>query len=175
MPINLLPKDLSVSAPLVKTAALLRNLITLGFAVFVIVAIGFVAFFIINSLSLSNSLRTQAELETSIKSLEQTEQGLVLVKDRLTKINQLQVGESAKEESENLSRIFSQAAQIGTLGEAVLEKDKLDTTFSVTSSTALSRLLASVVSAENYQRIELLSFSFNPNSGYLVSLSFVTK
>ena len=175
MAINLLPKDLIPGAGFIKSAGILRRLVTLGFAVFVIIAMGIVGFFIFNSLSIRNSDNKQSELKNSIKSLEQTEQGMVLVKDRIGKVQQVNALPSSAEESANLSTIFSQASGLGTLTEAIIEKEKLDTTFSVSSSSALTQLLATIVTGENYKRVELMSFSFNPNVGYLVSLAFVTK
>lgn len=176
MAINLLPKDLLPDIAAVRTARVLKNLLTLGFGIFVIGTIGLVAFFVINSLSIKNSNTRQETIKNSIKSLEQTEQGLVLVEDRLAKVGEVYSKETASQEADNLATIFGQVSQTGTnLSEAVIEKDGLDINFIVTDSTSLSRLLATVVAGEAYQRVELKSFSFNPNVGYLISLGFVTK
>jgi type II secretory pathway pseudopilin PulG len=173
--INLLPKDLLPNAAALKTATLIKNLITLALAVFVIAVIGLVAYFSLNSLSIRNSNQKQDQLKNSIKSLEQTEQSLVLVKDRLTLLGQVNAMESGKEETANLSQIYSLIPAEARMSEAVIDKNKLDTTFIAPDTSTLSRLMASVVSATDYERVELLSFSFNPNVGFLASLSFITK
>lgn len=173
--INLLPKDLLPNAAALKTATLIKNLITLALAVFVISVIGLVAYFFLNSLSIKNSSQKQDQLKTSIKSLEQTEQGLVLVKDRLAFLEQIDVKDSGKEETANLAKIYSLIPAGASMSEAVVSKDSLDTTFIAPDTSTLSRLMASVVSATDYERVELLSFSFNPNVGFLTSLSFITK
>src|SRR4030042_2652884 len=105
--INLLPKDLLPSAGLIKTAKLLKNLLTLGFGIFTIVLVGLVAFFVLNSISLRSSTARQEELKNSIKALEQTEQGLVLVKDRLTKVKEVLAKDSGAEEGDNPAKVSS--------------------------------------------------------------------
>jgi len=175
MAINLLPKDLLPSAGLIKTAKLLKNLLTLGFGIFTIALVGLVAFFTLNSISLRSSSARQEELKTSIKALEQTEQGLVLVKDRLAKVKEVLGKDSGAEEIDNLAKVSSLTTAGVDLTEAVVFKDELDTTFNVSDASLLTSFMAQIIATGTYKRIDLNSFSFNPSVGYLISLAFVTK
>ena len=173
--INLLPKDLLPSARLIKAAKLLKNILTLGFGIFTIALIGLVAFFALNSITLRSSTARQDELKTSIKALEQTEQGLVLVKDRLSKVKEVLAKDSGAEEVDNLSKISLQITAGVDLTEAVVFKDELSTTFIVSDASVLTKFMAQIIASGDYKRIDLNSFSFNPNVGYLVSMAFITK
>ena len=83
MAINLLPTDLSPKGPVIKLAKSLKNIAIAGFVVFIISLVSLIVFLLFISTNLSSSTARQEQLKTSIKSLEQTEQRLVMVKDRL--------------------------------------------------------------------------------------------
>jgi hypothetical protein len=170
--INLLSTDLAPSSGIAKTAKLLRTVLTVAFAIFVISVFGLVAFFSVNALVLRSSSIRQEELKSSIQNFEQTEQGLVLVKDRLVKVKEVTAKENADNEISALSKIFASVPPGVSLAEAVIAKDELDTTFVVADSGALTQFMAGLIANEDFSRIELLSFSFNPSVGYLVSVGF---
>ena len=173
--INLLPTELLPSASLLKTARLLKTVLTVGFGIFVVVVLGLVGFFSVNALSLRSSNAKQEELKNSIKSFEQTEQGLVLVKDRLAKVKEVGAKENADNEIEALSGLFGKIPPGVSLTEAVISKDELDSTFVVGDSSVLGQFMAGLITTEGFNKIELLSFSFNPSVGYLVSVAFSSK
>ncbi len=173
--INLLPKDLLPDPSILKLSKLLKSLVTIGLTLFVIVAALATAYFIFNSVSLKSSQQNQAKLETSIKSLQETEQGLFLVKDRLGKVKEVYGKPSVSKEVNGLSSILSTVPPEATLTEAVLGKGTTDTTFMVKNSTLLTQLMAGIITKTEYTRIDLLSFSFNPTLGYIVSLGFASK
>lgn len=173
--INLLPTELLPSAGLLKTAKLLRSILTIGFGIFVVAVLGLVGFFSVNTLSLRSSTARQEELKNSIRSFEQTEQGLILVKDRLSKVKEVEGKENAQNEIDALSTLFSQVPAGVTLSEAVISKEQLDTTFAVGNSAVLGQFMAGLIATEGFTKIELLSFSFNPTVGYLVSVGFSSK
>lgn len=173
--INLLPTELLPTAGLLRTARLLRTVLTVGFGIFVVAALGLVAFFSVNALSLRSSNARQEELTNSIKSFEQTEQGLVLVKDRLTKVNEVEGKENADNEIDSLSALFGKVPSGVSLTQAVISKDELDTTFVIGNSSVLGQFMANLIATEGFTKIDLLSFSFNPSVGYLVSVGFLSK
>lgn len=173
--INLLPSDLLPSAPLIRTANFLKSIVTVSFVIFILILVGSVSFFTINSLSLRSSTLKQEETKNSIKSLEETEQGLVLVKDRLAKIKEVYAMESSSDEIDRLSTIYPQVSEGVILSEAVAAKDKLETTYIVSDSSLLTRLMAGIVTEGSFKRIDLYSFGFNPNVGYIISLGYSSK
>lgn len=175
MAINLLPTEISPKGPVVRISNLLKNLATIFFAFFLIIGFGMGAYFILNVVTL-RSVNTRSEaLKTSIMTLEETEQGLVLVKDRLGKAKTVLAEESAVEEIGALQSVGSVLPADVSLSEAVASKDLLEVTFVAVSSQGLSQLMAQVISQENFDKIELVSFSFNPIAGYIPSFAITLK
>src|SRR3990172_9263227 len=156
--INLLPTELLPSAGLLRTARLLKTVLTVGFGIFVVVVLGLVGFFTVNALSLRSSNARQEELKASIKSFEQTEQGLVLVKDRLGKVKEVEAKENADNEIEALSSLFGQVPPGVSLSEAVVSKEELDATFVVGDSSVLGQFIAGIIFTQGFTKIDLLSF-----------------
>jgi len=150
-------------------------MVTIGMALFVITAAAAAAYFVINSINLKDSIKNQNILKESIKSLEKTEQSLILTVDRLSKVKEINGKTSVLKELENLSSVLATIPTQTTLTEAVLNRGTTDVTFMVENSTDLTQLMASIIVRTEYQRIDLLSFSFNPSLGYIISLGFASK
>lgn len=173
--INLLPTALLPNPSVLKLSKLLKSLVTLFLVLFVIVAAGVSGYFLINSYTLDASLKNQEVLKKSVQSLEQTEQSLFLVKDRVAKVKEIYANPSVKPDVEALSKILTVIPTDASLTEADMGNDSLETTFSVNNSLTLVKLMAAIVTQTSYSRVELLSFSFNPTAGYITSLSFSNK
>src|SRR3989304_3721085 len=169
--VNLLPTDISPKGPIVKLSNLLKNLAAIFFAIFLFAAFGMVAMFILNNAQIKDLEARSEQLKTSIRSLETTEQSLILVKDRIGKAKTALALESGKDETEGMGIITSGLPVGATLSEAVVSKDSLVTTFIALDSGSLANLMAIVISQETFKNVELVSFSFNPNSGYVPSFS----
>lgn len=173
--VNLLPTDISPKGPIVKLSNLLKNLAVIAFAIFLLAAFGMVAMFILNNAQIKDLEARSEALKTSIRSLETTEQSLILVKDRLGKAKQALALESGKDETEGMEIITSGLPSGVTLSEAVISKDVLDATFITLDSESLASLMAIIISQNTFKKVELISFSFNPNSGYVPSFSMKIK
>lgn len=173
--INLLPTALLPNPSVLKLSKLLKTLVTLFLVLFVIVAAGVSGYFLINSYTLDASLKNQEALKKSVQSLEQTEQRLFLVKDRVAKVKEIYANPSVKPDVEALSKILTVIPTDASLTEADMDKNSLDTTFMVNNSLSLTQLMANLITQNTYSRVDLLSFSFNPKLGYIVSLSFINQ
>lgn len=173
--INLLPTDISPKGPVVKISNLIKNLAVISFVLFLLTALGMLAIFILNSVQLRSLNESSENLKTSIKSLETTEQGLVLVKDRLSKVKLVLADESGGQEAEGLGIINSGLPTSVSLTEAVVSKDVLDVTFIATDSQGLAALMTRIISQEAFAKVDLVSFSFNPSTGYIPSFSMKIK
>ena len=173
--INLLPTNLLPNPSVLKLAELLKSLVTVFLALFVVVAAGISGYFLINSFTLDASLKSQDILKKSIQSMEQTEQSLLLVKDRLAKLKEIYANPSVKPDILALSKMLTVLPADASLTEADMGNNSLDTTFTVNNSLSLTQLMAVLIVQNTYPRVDLLSFSFNPTSGYVVSLNFINK
>lgn len=173
--INLLPRDISAKGPVVKISSLIKKLAVVSFVLFLLTALGMLVMFILNSVQIK-SLNTSSEaLKTSIKSLETTEAGLVLVKDRLAKAKEVLAGESGGDEAEGLASITSALPGSVVLSEAEISKDILNATFVASDSQGLTLLMAQIISQDAFARVELVSFNFSPSTGYMPSFSMKVK
>ncbi len=170
MAINLLPTDLSPKAPAIKLAKSLKNLVIAGFVIFILGLMALIGYFIFISTELSSSAARQEQLKTGIKSLQETEQRLVLTKDRLKYVKEVLGETSATDDLEQLETLLLNLPEGVSLNRMDVGKDKVELTLLAANSLGVTQSLASLTAAGLYQRIVLLSFSFNPDIGYLVTL-----
>lgn len=170
--INLLPEELKPSGSVLKISAKLNKIALLGVVVLLISIIISLGAYLLLGQRLSASLVKQEDLKVQIKALEKTEQRLVLVKDRLTKISSVSSKPRANDEVEKLSFVSGLFPE-GSIVER-LELDKNDARISISADNlrTIASYLASVISSGEYTKINLVSLEFNPKEGYIVELSF---
>ena len=84
--INLLPTELKPKGQILKASKLLKKVSLVALLVFIVFAVLVFGSLIFLSTSIKSSQSNQEDLKSKVKALEQTEQRLVLVKDRLKKI-----------------------------------------------------------------------------------------
>lgn len=168
--INLLPTDLAAKSPIKKTADVLKKVAIGGFVLLFLFLIGSGAYLYFLNLQVRNSVANQEELKQSIESLEQTEQQLVIVRDRLDKAETVLGKESAAEELEDFEELAGLIPPTVAVTEADMVSGRSEVSLIAVSSSGLVQLMANLISLELYERIELTSFGFTPGSGYLVSL-----
>ena len=169
--INLLPTDLSPKSSLAKTSQIIKNASIVGLVLVIVSAVGVIAFLTIASLQIRNSNTQQDQLKAGIKSLEQTEQRLVLTKDRLKYANEVLGKETAVAAIEDLNLLFSTLSEDVEIREAQVTATKTEISIVARSSSGLTKILASLLVTDCYENIKLTSFAFNINSGYIVSIN----
>jgi len=172
MGINLLPKDLTPDPRIQKISRYLRSAATGLAMILVISLIGLVAYFSFNSIALKNSQKAQEILKGNIKALEQTEQSLILVKDRLAKIAEVEKKQNVEKEIASLYDITTIIPPDIVVTESILGKESIEMTYLANNSLSLVKLMSTVATITEYKRIDLLSFSFNSSVGYIVSVKF---
>lgn len=172
MGINLLPKDLTPDPKILKISNYLKTGITIAAILLVLSLLGVVGYFTINNISIKNSVTKQEDLKTNIKALEQTEQGLILVKDRLSKITEIDKKANVEKEIESLYNITTIIPPEIVVTESVLGKETIEMTYSASNSLSLVKLMSVVATVKEYKRIDLLGFSYNSTVGYIVSVRF---
>ena len=171
MAINLLPKGLAKESSSVKLAESVKKISQAGLILFILFLIAGIAYLFFLSSQVSSSSTLQDQLKVSIRSLEDTEQRVVLVKDRAEKSASV-----LDEPSASLSVIsfetFSSNLPVGAnLVESKITGEKTDATFLTRSSSDLVQLMAAITLSDFYERVELESFGFTPAAGYLITLN----
>lgn len=168
--INLLPTDIAPKGPVNKISNLLKRISIYGAVALVLFLLGVGGYIFFLQSQTRTSLANQQELEQSIRSLEQTEQRVVLLKDRIKRagsVFSVDTATPALDDFEELTFVVPAGAR---LTEAEITTENSEVSYLVTSSSDLAQLMAGVFSVEDYEKIELTSFGFSPTAGYLVGL-----
>ncbi len=170
--INLLPIELSSKSSIIKTSQVIKNVSIVGLVLVIVSAIGITAFLTITSFQIRNSKTQQDQLRAGIKILEQTEQRLVLTKDRLKYANEVLGKETATGAIEDLNTVFSILPEEVEIREAQITATKTEISIITRNSSGLTKTLASLLATDYYEHIRLTSFAFNISTGYVMSLGF---
>ena len=170
MAINLLPTNLVAQGPVIKIANTLKQIVTIGFSVFILAVIIVAAYYLINFFTLRTSLTKQEALKTNIKALEQTEQKVFLIKDRLDKIKIALGVDSADKNLEKLEGFLTLISQNVIISEAQISSKNTEVSIIAKSSSALTSFMGSLMTAEVFKTINLTSFGFNPVNGYFITV-----
>lgn len=169
--INLLPQELKPNKSVLvlankikKASIILASLFFLG----TIVVIG------LNYYLTSNLEKTNQEIEilrSEIRSLESTEQRLVLVKDRIEKIVKIAARGSTYEEIEVAKNLLSVKSEDIVLNSFYADRDVLKTSFSSPSLATVGSYVEKMVAFAGINRVMLVSFDFNPLVGYTLVIN----
>lgn len=170
--INLLPADLTPKKSILKLSSAAKKISIVGYSLVLISAVVFVGIFFMLSRQIQTSLSNQARLKSTISSLEQTEQRLILVKDRLEKVDKVLGSKSANQEIEFFDDLLSMFPEGVSLDEANLSAEGTKITLKMQKSSSLVEFLATLLSSGTYSHIELESFAYNSQTGYKVVLKF---
>jgi hypothetical protein len=163
--INLLPTDIAPKGPTLRIVNYLKQIIFVGFVIFLLVALGLAGFFLLTSFELNGSINRQENLKTQIKSLEQTEQKIILLEDRIKKIKKVLALPDSQDNIATSQEVLGIATGL-SIGELEISPDKTKLTITADSSSSMSQFLTTITESKLYQSIVLSSFSFNPSSGY---------
>jgi len=167
--INLLPKDLAPRAAVIKTTGVVKKILTLGFLVFVLSAIVLSAFYLVLSKNLQESKAKVEELQTSVKALEQTEQRLLLVKDRLGKAKEVLGTATSSDEIDSASILLANLPSEVGLTTADFTEEESKISLNAPNSDLMSKTITSVKSLGVYKNVDMESFNFSPEQGYMMN------
>jgi len=173
--INLLPTDLAPKGPTLKIINYLKQVIFVGFVVFLLISLGLGGFLILTSLELQNSLSRQENLKNQIKNLEQTEQKMVLLRDRVEKINKILSMPNIQSDISNTQKIVDFNSSNINIRELEFSIDKVKLSVTASSSASFKELVDSLTQTNYYKTIILSSLNFNPNVGYSASFELSKK
>ncbi len=168
--INLLPQELKPSGYAIKASKKLRQFAILSIVVLVIAAIGFTVVSAYLSIQTKRIATNEDKLKRDIKNLEQTEQKLVLIKDRLSGVEKIISNKSAQEEVAVLKSIIEKNPQNVKILGAKLDTKEIIISLGFENSSYISTFYSLLLNS-NFKSIALESFNFNPKTGYTVDIS----
>lgn len=173
--LNLLPPELAVDK---KTASILKSVRAFNLiftALFVIFTIGLSAYFIFASIMLKNKLASVDSLKNKIKTLQTSEQQMVLLKDRIKKINTAQAKSSSLTNLDAIDPILSTLSQESQITELNVDIAKIVFLISFKSTSDLTNFFENLSKSTGFKSATLTSFGFNPITGYLAGISVIPK
>lgn len=173
MPINLLPSELVEKKGSYKLAESLKNVAIAGFAIFFAFLLGTTAYILILSAQVKSSDTRQVQLKQTISFLQESEQKMVLIKDRIGKAKTILAESTISTSIDNFGIINSTLPASAILTEAKINEKRTENFYMVSSSRGLVQLMSNLLASNLYSKITLKSFSFTPSSGYLVNLELV--
>jgi hypothetical protein len=173
MPVNLLPKELKPKKQIVRISKVLTNISLISLLVFIISAITVTAIYFVVSGRLTSSKESHEDLITQIKALEETEQKIVLIKDRLEKVSNTKAQASAGDQVDVLEDVLGISDGIADISGSSLSEDNVVMPISVDGSLNLTRFLSGILVTGGFKRIEMTSFDLNSEVGYEMEFVFV--
>jgi hypothetical protein len=173
--LNLLPQGTSVTGTLGKVLKTTKMLGVIFIAFFLIFTLGISAFLIISTISLRNLNSDIDSLKSQISTLESTEQQAVLLKDRLAKIKTALAVPSSIKNLDGANPYISNLPPTASLTELNIDPQKVDFSIQFGSSNDLSVFLRDLSDTKNFPVGVLTSYSFNPITGYLISVRLSNK
>lgn len=160
--INLLPPELTLGSSSLKLSKLIKKVNTVLIIVIILSVTIVAGSFLLFNTQKRVAKNDQKEVEAKIAVLKETEQRLVLIRDRLGKISKVLANEST--DLESLKDI--QANDQIILREADVKGKTSQIDIGATSLKVYAEFLNKLINSNKYSEIVMSSFSYSPRSGY---------
>ena len=171
--INLLPQELRPKGMVLKASLTLKKVARFSVVIFLVFAMVLTGVFFVLSSQVKQSTDEQEGLKIQMKALEETEQRLFLLKDRLGKVEGAMSVNSAKEEIEVFEDVLGMNRNGVEFGQVTIEKDKVNISMSIENADSITGFFNELVEKGNFKTIKLLSLQSNTEKGYSMELSLV--
>ena len=173
--INLLPEELSPKGSIIRLATGLKTIVLVGFVILIVVTGGLVAYLTFTSFEIKTLHEKEEQLKQQISALNESEQRLVLLKDRLEKINLVLNSDSSNQEVDKLISLYSLVPSEMRINQLEISPNNTRTDLLATNSLDLTQFMANLVVSDLYSLIKLTTFGFNPRTGYSVAFEMQSK
>lgn len=173
--VNLLPSNLQVTKNFASAIKLLRALDVIFIVGFVIFSLAIGAFFIYSKITLGDIQKSVTQLETQVKAKEASEQRLILLKDRIVKVNTIKSSPNALKNVSNLDLLFANMSPAYALDKADIGPQRVDISLILGTNENLTTLFKNVKDSLIFTKVNLTSFSYGAGGGYSVGLNLNNK
>ena len=171
--LNLLPPERAVGKNLNSFLKTVRALGVIGVAAFFVSAIGTGVFFIFSTISLNGTNADIARLTSQVSAQQQSEQQIVLIKDRVAKIASIQALPSSLPNQTAIEPFLSNLSTNSSLRELDINPTSVDLSLNIKANSDLSAFLESLQSSNVFKTVNLTSFNLVPSNGYSIEISAV--
>lgn len=168
--INLLPESLAEKRLKGKFWDTIRKITPISIIVFIALAVLVGTYLLLLTLQIRSSRNNIEILKSNLVAVQQTEQGMVFLKDRLKLIEAVLAEKGASEAISNFGTLASLLPPSLILIEVKITGEVTELSYIARASADLATLIRTISEDPNYKKIKVRSFNFNPTSGYLVTL-----
>ena len=173
--INLLPSQLVLKGKDKILIEGIKKFVFVGFILLIIGSLIVVGYLIFISLRIRSSISNEEFLKSEIDNLQETEQGLFLIKDRISKIKSIYAKQSADAQIALLTDFLLSNQGDYRIIEIQIISERVDLGVSFPSSSSFGLFYKALISSEIYSQVVLKSFSFNPTLGYIATFELTQK
>ena len=173
--LNLLPPDLQINKGLGRILKTIKSINVILIVAFIVFSLGVGGFFVVSKISLNSVQSSVDKLKSQVKAQETSEQKLILLKDRLSKIYSIKSTPSASKNIDGANSLLTNVSPNSTMDQAVIEPTKADISLKVQSNEDLGILFTNIKNTSSFKFIDLYSFDYSPSVGYLVKLNMNNK
>jgi ATPase subunit of ABC transporter with duplicated ATPase domains len=166
--INLLPLGKKAKPQILKLSKALKKLLTVSIVVLLVTTIGLIVAYYVFSNRLESAQTKQQESKQEIKALEQTEQRLFLLKDRLSKIEKIQSEENASEEIGIFEFVIKNFDDKTVFSSADLGEGTARIAVLTPNSIELAKFIKNLIENGDFKEVKMSSLELNYPSGYKV-------
>ncbi|EKE05790.1 MAG: hypothetical protein ACD_19C00176G0012 [uncultured bacterium] len=173
--INLISQEMTVPTKIVVLAKVLNKISIIGTIFLILAAIGLISGLLYFNSQYKKTISNIDSLKVKITDLEESEQKLILAKNKLSKIAYIRSINSIDNELDNYNALKNQilinSVSFDT-AEVIFDPNKTETSFKFSDTTNLSNALTTLSKFDKYKKIILTSLGYNTTSGYLINLIF---
>jgi hypothetical protein len=173
--LNLMPSGLLISKSLSKVLKTVKAINVILIAIFIIFIVGVGIYFILSSISLKNTETKVEQLKSQIVLQETSEQQLIILKDRLTKISAAKASPDSLKNLSGVNTVLANLSQDSSISQMDVSPTKIDLTMTIRSNTDLTNFIKNVEETNLFKSILLSSFGYSSTGGYNIGVSFVGK
>jgi len=173
--VNLLPPELSVSKSLNDLIKTLRALGVIAIAAFLVFGVGVGVFFAISTVTLGSINANVGRLKSQVSSQEKSEQQIVLLKDRITKITSVLTIPNSLLNLTAIGSFLSKFSGSVSIDQMQIDPAAIVLLVNLKTNSDLSTFLGLLENSAIFKSVNLTSFSFSPSSGYSLEVSVVRK
>ncbi|HUC94560.1 MAG TPA: hypothetical protein VMR19_00950 [Candidatus Saccharimonadales bacterium] len=173
--LNLLPPELSVSKSLGNLLKTVRVLGVIGIAAFLVFTIGIVAYFIFSTYSLNGDNANLTKLKGQVTAQQQSEQQIVLLKDRIDKISAILKPANSLSNLTAVEPTLSVLSDTASINQMAINSTSVDLSVTIQTNSDLSSYLKAFESSDAFVTLNLTSFNLSPKTGYSVEITATKK
>ena len=167
--INLLPTTDKAPSSVTKVSSLSKKIGTIVSIVLLVVLLVYAsiyAFFYVNGSVTTSSITS---LENQVKAQEATEQKIVLLRDRTSKVSKIINSSNSEQEMTSLSGLLGKLPEGVMIREAKVEPNEINVLVQADQSSQITEFIRTLTESGIYSQIESTSINFTGKERYLAS------